>query len=310
MKIFNTLEQNSLFFSGNTENKGLSLALGFFDGVHLAHKKILSTAVSYAKENHLKSAVVTFQKSPGGYFDPKKNVSLQTLEDRLSLIEKTGIDYAFVLDFLEFKNLSAEDYLNNVLIKKLASKFIVTGFNHTFGLNRKGDSAFLRENEGFYRYVEVEKMRINNTLVSSTNIKKFIEKAYIKEANSILGYDFNIKGKVEHGLKLARELGYKTANISWPENIVKPPYGVYFGEVEYSGKKYKSLINWGIKPTIGSGNAPVAEAHLIGFDKEIYGETIKVCFKTPIRAEKKFNSTKELKEAISADIDTALSLKL
>ena len=294
-------------------NNNLSLALGFFDGVHIAHKEILKTAASLARENGIKSAVITFKKSPGAIIDPSnpaKNVTLQTLEDKLSLVEKTGIDFAYVLDFEDFKHLSAKEYLNDILIKNFAPKFIVTGFNHTFGArgfgSEAGNSEFLTAHQNLgYKYVEIEKMRLINTLVSSTNVKKFIEKAYIKEANTLLGSDFNIEGKVVSGMGLARELGFKTANLDWPENIVKPPFGVYFGAVEHRGVKYKALLNWGLKPTVTDGISnpkPVLEAHILGFDKEIYGDNIRVFFKLPLREEKKFSNIEELKAQIALDI--------
>jgi len=288
-------------------NQNLVLALGFFDGVHIAHKKILSTASNLALENNLKSAVVTFKKSPGGFFRKDKSINLQTLEDKLSLMEKEGLDYVFVLDFEDFMHLSADEYLKNVLIKYFSPKYIVTGFNHTFGArtsaNEAGNSEFLRKHQTLgYKYIEIEKMRLNNTLVSSTNIKKFIERAYIKEANALLGYDFNIKGRVVSGMGLARKLGFRTANLNWPENIVKPPYGVYFGVVEYEGNKFRALLNWGVKPTVSSIQEPVLEAHILDFNKEIYGDVIRVFFKLPIREEKKFLNIEELKTQITSDI--------
>lgn len=310
MEVFNSLNEN--------KNKPLSLALGFFDGVHTAHREILETAVFNAKENGIKSACITFKKSPAGFFDPKKNITIQTLNDRLNLMEKTGLDYVYMLDFSLFKDLSAENYLKNVLIKNFNPKFIVTGFNHTFGSKNaeiKGDSTYLKENESLgYKYIEIEKRRKNNVLISSTNIKKFLSEGYIKEGNALLGYKFSVEGRVEKGLQLARKLGYKTANIKWPDGVINLPYGVYSGGVEYLGKKYDALINWGVKPTIGASagaldasktiREPVLEAHILNFDKEIYGENIRVYFNFGIREEKKFSSLDELKGAIKKDIDS------
>jgi len=291
--------------------KNFSLALGFFDGVHRAHQKLLDTVNSLARDSGAESAVITFQKSPGGYFDSKKNINLQTLEARLSLIEKRGIDYTFVLDFEDFKDMDATTYLNDVLIKYFSPKYIVTGFNHTFGANKSGSAAFLYDNQNSnpkhpYKYVEVEKMKVNNTLVSSTNVKKFLEKGYVKEANLLLGYDFNINGTVVTGMGLARKLGFKTANILLPDNIVKPAYGVYYGAVSYKDKTYNSLINWGIKPTVNNSPIPVLEAHILNFDGDIYGENITVSLKEYLREEKKFSTVEELKRAISDDVNKCI----
>lgn len=304
MEIFNTLKHPKEPYSG----KITSIALGFFDGVHLAHRKILESAVNLAKKDGAgkKSAVLTFKKAPGGYFDPRKNINIQTLDDKIKMFEGLGLDIAYILDFEEYKNIEAIEYLR-LLVKQFAPNYIITGFNHTFGKKeegkKQGNSCFLREHQNLgYNYVEIEKMRLNNTLISSTNIKKFIELGYIKEANMLLGYDFNIEGEVVRGMGLARKLGYNTANIKWGENIVKPPYGVYFGMVEYNKIKYKALINWGVKPTIDNNLEPVLEAHILGFNKEIYGEKIRVFFKKPLREEKKFNNIYELKNAITNDI--------
>ncbi len=304
MEIFDTLKHPLSPENG----KIASIALGFFDGVHIAHKKILETTVNLAKGDGRgkKSAVITFQKAPGGYFNPNKGINIQTLEDRIKMIEAAGIDMAYILDFEEYKNIEAIEYLR-LLIQNFAPEYIITGFNHTFGKKEEGkiqgDSAFLRSSQSLgYTYVEIEKMRLNNTLVSSTNIKKFIELGYIKEANALLGYDFNIEDEVIKGMGLARQIGFNTANIKWRENIVKPPYGVYFGIVEYKGSQYKALINWGVKPTIDNNLQSILEAHILDFNKEIYGEKIRVFFKKPLREEKKFNNIQELKNAIINDI--------
>lgn len=308
MKIFNSPDKLWDITAENpvNYNKLTSIALGFFDGVHLAHKKILQTAVNLAKENGGKSAVITFQKAPGGYFDHQKNINIQTFADKIKILEDLGLDCVYVLDFEKYKNISAKEYLN-ILIKNFAPEYIITGFNHTFGSknieNCTGNSEFLHKHESLgYKYIEIEKMRLNNVLISSTNIKKFIELAYVKEANGLLGYDFNINGKVVKGMGLARKLGFNTANIEWPANIVKLPYGVYFGIVKYNDIKYKSLINWGVKPTVNNNQKAILEAHILDFNQEIYGKEIKVYFKKPLREEKKFNSIEELKTAIKNDI--------
>lgn len=305
MEIFTTLKHPIASDSAKIS----SIALGFFDGVHIAHKKILESAVNLAKSEGAdkKSAVITFKRSPGGYFDPNKGISIQAFEDKIKMFEALGIDIAYVLDFEEYKNIEADEYLM-LLVKQFAPKYIITGFNHTFGKKEdsktQGDSVFLRAHQNLgYKYVEIEKMRLNNTLISSTNIKKFIERAYIKEANTLLGYDFYIKGTVIKGMGLARKLGFNTANIKWPDNIVKPPYGVYFGGVELNNIQYNALINWGVKPTVDDKNEPVLEAHILNFNEDIYGKEIKVSLKKPIREEKKFNNIEELKFAISDDIN-------
>ena len=290
MKIINTL----------SENKNLVLSLGFFDGVHIAHQKIISQAVSISKKENLKSAVITFEKSPASCFLNYPCFNITTNDKKTELIKELGVDYLYILDFEKFKNLSAKDYIENVLIKNFSPNTIITGFNHTFGANKSGNSKLLHQYKDF-NYVELNEIKINDITVSSTNIKNFIQNGKIELANKMLGRNFSVSGNVVYGNQIARKLGYKTANIIFDKNIIKPKYGVYKGFVNYDGKKYQAIINFGIRPSIDKDLKETLEAHLINFDKEIYGENIEVEFTSKIRDEIKFHSFDELKNQIEKD---------
>lgn len=296
MQVINSLEKNN----------NLSLALGFFDGVHCAHKKLILKTVELAKANNIKSAVITFKESPYCVLSGNEPEYITSNEDKIKLIEEFGVDYLYILDFNKVKNLTADEYLNDIIIKNFNPKFILTGFNHTFGKNKTGDSSFLIKNARNYAYFELNKIDVEDKIVSSTNVRKFIKEGKIESANKMLERNFSITNKVVKGAQIARKLGFKTANLIWPEKIVKPKYGVYKGCVIYNNKKYDALVNFGVRPSIDKTLTETLEAHIINFDKEIYDEIVTVEFVSKIRDEIKFNSYDELKAQIESDYNSII----
>lgn len=270
----------------------VSLALGFFDGVHKGHQVVLS------KYNESKLAVITFKKHPLEVFG-KPCSYLSTLEKRADLIEKTGADYLFELDFTEeFSKITGEKYLQT-LIEYFHPTFITTGFNHTFGSDMRG-AKLLEEMQGKYnyKYIQIPPQKYNDEIISSSLIREYICKGDIHTANCMLGHRFSVKGKVIKGNQLGRQIGFPTANILYPSKTVNIPYGVYCTEVN----GMRAVTNYGIKPTIGN-YTPVMETHIIGFDKNIYGQDIEVEFIRKIRDEKKFDSINDLKLQIIKDTE-------
>ena len=283
------------------ELKGVSIGLGFFDGVHLAHQEIIKKTVECACANNAKSVIFTFYKNPLEVLTGKKYSYLTTREEKAKLIEELGVDYLFFLDFEKFKDIKAVDFIENILVKYFAPKCIVTGFNNHFGLGGKGTPELLREFslEFNYKYFEMAEIKFANETISSTLIKKYLENGELETVQNLLGRNFKISGEVVLGNKLGREISYPTANINWKEDIVKLPYGVYSGYVYYEGQKYLSIINWGMRPTVDTKE--VLEAHILDFNSDIYGKNIEVEFLGFVREPKKFNSLEELKEQISKD---------
>ncbi len=281
------------------ENIETSLALGFFDGIHVAHKKLIEKTVNYAQKNNLKSSVITFKEHPLTIIKGYNIKYLITLDEKIKIFEKYGIDELFILDFADFKDTEPKNYLG-LLKNTLNPKYIVTGFNHTFGKGGLGNSKYLKENqEKFnFKYEEISPIYINNELVSTTNIKKLLDDGKIKQANEMLGRNFKIEGMVKFGAKLGRELGFKTANIRWNNEIYKLPYGVYKGLV--LGKS--SLINFGTRPTV-DGATEVVEAHIKDFEGDLYGKNIEIEFLSKIRDEIKFNSIDELRAQIQKVVE-------
>ncbi len=295
MQIFNELN----------ENKGLSLAFGFFDGVHLGHQAVINSAVSYAKENGKKSAIITFKNHPCCFFNHIKPKYITKISDKFLLFEKLGVDYVYCLDFDEHLALmSASDYLNEVIIKHFGPSAISTGFNHYFGAEKSGNVKFLvKMQEQFnYKYFEVSPVLFNNEVISSTRIRENIAIGNIELVNSMLGFEYSIEETVIKGRQIGSTIGFKTANLVYPKDMLEPAFGVYAVRVRYGTKIYKAIANFGLRPTVDNTIHPVLEVHILDFDKDIYGEKLRVYFLKKIRGEKKFASLDELKEQIKKDI--------
>ena len=291
MKIFTELNKNP----------NLSLALGFFDGVHLGHKAVIKSAVDFAKQNGNKSAVVTFSDHPCCYFwgvCPKYILSRKQREEK---IEALGVDYLYELDFESIAGLTAQDYLKDILINHFTPVSISTGWNHNFGCKKSGDVKFLRKNSKKYdyEYFELPPQKIDNEIISSTTIRKLLSDGEIERANLMLGSKFSISGEVVKGNQIGRTIGFKTANLVYPPELIELPYGVYSVNTNYG----KAIANFGIRPTV-KGSQALLEVHILDFEKDIYGENLTVYFNKMIRAEKKFSSLDALKSQIKLDIKT------
>lgn len=291
------------------EKPNLSLALGFFDGVHEGHKVVLKNAVNLANQNGQKSAVITFKDHPLCYLQNRTPQYIVSLEDRLSLIESQGIDYAYILDFDEnIADLLAIDYLKEILVKNFSPKFITTGFNHYFGANKQGNASFLRtyQQEFGYKYFEIPPITFNNTLISSSKIRQFVADGDLEKIPSLLGENFFVKGRVITGERLGRTLSFPTANIVYPKEIIKISKGVYASFVEIEGKRYKAITNYGKRPTVNSNNSLSLESHIIDFNGNIYDKDIKISFVKKLRDEKKFPSLPDLKSQLVRDEQQAI----
>lgn len=286
-------------FTELNKNPNLSLALGFFDGVHLGHRAVIKSAVDFAKQNRNKSAVITFSDHPCCYFWGVCPKYILTRKQREQRIEELGVDYLYELDFESIAGLTAQDYLKDILVNHFTPVSISTGWNHNFGCKKSGDVKFLQDNSKKYgyEYFELSPQKVDNEIISSTTIRKLLSDGNIEKANDMLGSKFTITGKVVKGNQIGRTIGFKTANIVYPPELIELPYGVYSVNTNYG----KAIANFGIRPTVNGSHA-VLEVHILDFDKDIYGETITVEFNKMIRAEKKFASLDTLKEQISLDI--------
>lgn len=289
------------------ENKSLSLAFGFFDGVHIGHQAVIKRAVDYAKEHNTKSAIVTFQDHPCCFFYNLQPKYIIKKHDKIKFFEKLGIDYLYFIKFDEYlAMMDASQYLKDVIIKNFAPVAISTGFNHFFGSKKSGDVQLLctMQNEFCYNYFEIQPVLYNSEVVSSTRIRDDLALGNIELVNSMLGYNYFLEETIVEGDKIGRQIGFKTANLIYPDNLVEIGRGVYKVRIDYNGQIYDGIANYGHRPTVSKCKKSILEVHILNFDKEIYGETIKVTFFKKIRDEKKFSSLDELKSQITQDINS------
>lgn len=271
-----------------------SLILGFFDGVHIAHQAVINSALEFSDN----TALITFKESPAKYFNREYEYILSR-EESAAKIKSMGVREVIELEFNKIANLTAEEYLL-FLKKNFSPASISTGFNHTFGKNKTGNAEFLRENQNKYgyKYFCTPALKINGEIVSSTFIKKLLREGNVEYANFLLNSNFLLEGTVIKGAQLGRTIGFPTANIKYPESIVKIPYGVYSARIE--GKR--AVLNWGMKPTVHNTIEPVVEAHILNFESDLYEKNIKIEILKKIRDEIKFQSLDELKQQIERDI--------
>jgi len=286
------------------------ITIGTFDGVHEGHRKIIEHLKDEAQKINGETVIITFHPHP------RKIVSssilgirlINTLDEKIELFEDAGIDHLVIIPFTEvFANQSAEDYIENFLVKKFHPHTIIIGYDHRFGRDRLGDYHLLEDKAPVYKYVmrEIPKHVLDEIAISSTKIREAIVHSDFETANKLLGYHFFFEGIVVDGDKLGRKLGYPTANLKiTDEEKIIPGNGIYAVYVEIhklKGKKrFKGMMSIGFRPTV-DGKKRVIEVNIFDFDELIYGETIRVYVKKYLRAEIKFNSLDELSKQIGQD---------
>ena len=287
-----------------TENKNIAVALGYFDGIHIGHRKILQTLIQNAKAMGIKCAVVTFEDNPANHLKNEKTLNIQTYKDREIILASLGVDYLYELDFEKYKHMQANEYLKDVIVKYLKPKLIVVGYNHTFGKNKEGNPNYLQEFKNLYNYeciVMPEVLYHDKEPVSSSIIRKRIEYGHLNAIKAFLGRYFSVRNSVVKGARVASSLGYPTANLVWPDSMVKLPYGVYHGFAMVDRKMYPALISWGVKPTLTQGKNEILEVHLYNFNENLYGKIINVLFSKKVRDEEKFGNILVLKTQLQKD---------
>lgn len=277
-----------------------TVALGTFDGLHLAHMEIIKKAMQISKENKTKCGVMFFDSLPVNSFGGNVKHLMNTAEK----IEILDTDFVYVESFNEsFYNKSPEEFVE-YLKTTLKAGYVCVGYNYRFGKNASGDVDTLKKLCFDYGInVEIQpELCENGDVVSSTRIRKCIADGNVKEAEILLGRPYCIRGIVERGLQNGRKFGIPTANISYENGKMLPESGVYAGYVMVNDKKYKSVINVGNNPTF-DGSRITVEPHIIDFDRDIYGEEITAMFIDRIRGEIRFSSVNELVKQINKDID-------
>lgn len=281
-----------------------SAAIGNFDGVHLGHKEIISMINGIAERKSTRSCLLTFDPHPQKVLAGKDVSLIVPVKEKLLLLEQAGIDCAVSLKFTrELSQLSAEEFVENVLIKKLRIKDIVVGPDFMFGKNRSGNAGLLKEmgkKYGFETHV-INPRKLGDEVISSSLIRQKIADGEIVKLNNLLGYEYFLRGTIVEGEKRGREIGFPTTNIDSKWELLPKP-GVYATMAVLKGTRYKSITNIGFRPTFGH-NKLLIETHLFDFSGSVYGEEIKVEFYQRLRDEKKFESVDDLIACIILDVE-------
>jgi len=287
------------------------VTIGTFDGVHIGHQKIIERLVNTAKQENLKSVVLTFFPHPRMVLQKDANIKLiHTIEERSNILNQLGIDYLCIKKFTKaFSRLSAEEFVADILVKQLNIKKIIIGYDHHFGRNRSANIDDLKRFGEIYNFEveEISAQDINDVSVSSTKIRTALEEGDIETANSFLGTNFMLHGKVTKGKGLGKTIHFPTANIDIAENYkLIPKQGVYVVRATYKNQTLFGIMNIGMNPTISDNTKQTIEVHFFNFNENIYDENITVEILTRIRDEQKFESLEALKKQIEKDKIIAL----
>lgn len=291
----------------------IALTIGNFDGIHFGHQKILQKLKSEAKKRNLNSALLTFEPHPAKIFGKNPQNRIYNLSEKVRILKiENYIDYLFIISFdKNFIEIPANDFLKNILLKNINMKYLLIGYDFCFGKDRKGNAKFLDDNAKKlnFEFEQIAEQKRNDQTYSSSFVRTLIEDGKIKEANNILTRKFSISGIVIKGRGLAKDLGYRTANILPKQYQIRPKFGVYRVEISIANSDFlPAILNFGIKPTITDDERQIFEIHILNFNKDIYGKKVRIRFLDFIRDEKKFNNINELKEQIGKDICKSLKL--
>ena len=286
-----------------------AITIGTFDGVHIGHKKIIERLTSVAKENNLESIILTFFPHPRMVLQKDASIRLiNTMEERSQILDRTGLNHLVIHPFsTEFSQLPAKEYVKQMLVNYLKAEKIIIGYDHRFG---KGRTANIQDliaygKEFDFDVEEISQQDIEDVAVSSTKIRRALEVGEIEKANKYLGYNFMLTGKIEKGNQIGRTLGYPTANMQIMETYkLIPKSGVYVVKSCIDNKTYYGMMNIGNNPTVG-GKKQTIETYFFDAEFNLYEKKLQIELLKRIRDEKKFDSMKDLKEAMSDDEDFA-----
>ena len=284
-----------------------SACIGYFDGMHIGHMKLVSEMILEADRKHLKKALITFHPDPWVVLKNIEHIPhITSMNERIEIGESLNLDYWIIIPFTkelsQMSNVEFENMLSNLNVKSL-----VCGFDYSYGYKGSGNIHTLKQ-QTLFDVIEVESVKYNNAKISSTRIENTLKDGNVHEIIHLLGRYYSIKGKVVPGKSLGKTIGFPTANIKCKYNSILPKPGVYIGYVTIDEKSYKTMINIGNNPTFNYQNQLSIEAHILDFNLDIYGKEIEVSFVDRIRDEIKFNSKNELISQLMIDIEKARQL--
>jgi riboflavin kinase/FMN adenylyltransferase len=302
MKLFTDLKE-----IGGIENT--VIAFGNFDGVHKGHQELMRRTVNCAVSTDLKSAVFTFSNHPKNVISNKLKVkNILPWGEKVKILSDLGIDYVVTVPFDEaIRFMEPEEFIVNILVKKLKMKEAYCGFDYRFGRDGKGTPEVLMKvglSHSFGIHI-LEPYMVGGEIVSSTLIRSYIEDGGVNKCLGLMGRYYSTKGIVIRGNRFGRTLGFPTLNITIDEDMVNPANGVYVTYCNYAGIRYPSITNVGNRPTVSSTQARNIETHIFNFDKEVYGKEIRVEFLERLRPEMTFENVESLAVQIKEDCLTA-----
>ena len=287
------------------DDEAISLAMGFFDGVHLGHQKVILKAKQKANEKKIKLAVMTFDKHPSVQFQKKPERSIKyltSMEKKISLMEGLGVDIFYILTLNnDLASLTPQDFVTKYMID-LHAQVVVAGFDYTYG---KKDIANMDTLSKYahqqFEVVTVPELISEDQKISSTRIRAAIDKGQINDVNRLLGYEYQTIGEVVHGEARGRELGFPTLNLEFNEHIRIPGPGIYVTRVQVSGVWYRGMASIGYNVTFGQDRELTVEINLFDFNEMIYGQQVTVEWLSYLRSEIKFDGIDGLISQLNQD---------
>ena len=300
-------------FNLNAQHKASIILIGNFDGVHLGHQKLFKLAKDYKKRYSLKLGVLTSEPMPKMYFNKNiKNFRISNQKQKINLLNKLNVDFVITKKFnKDFSKTLSTEFIENILKKKLKAKFIFVSNNFRFGNKRKGNVKQLikYEKKCNYKIIKPKPLLVKKKVVSSSLIRKYLQKGKLDEVNKLLNRKWSIEGKVQKGKQLGKKIGFPTANIDIKDYVLACP-GVYVVRVKTTNKFkiIRGIANLGYRPTF-KGKKILLEVHLFNFSGNLYNKNLTVDFLKFIRKEKKFKNVEQLKKQIKVDLSKAKKIK-
>jgi len=289
-------------------HRGCAATIGSFDGVHLGHQAVLGQLAERAQDLHLPATLITFEPHPREYFQPDSAPPrLTRFREKMEALRRCGIDRVVCLRFDAYlAGLSAEEFIRVILLEGVAVKYLVIGDDFHFGSQRGGNFTTLQQAGGEHGFtvVNMHTFNIGDSRVSSTRIREALQAGDLETAEALLGRTYRMSGRVAHGDKRGRTIGFPTANIHL-HRAVAPVDGVFAVEMYgIPGEPVSGVANVGVRPTV-DGTRSLLEVHLFDFDRDIYGAHVQVSFLQKLRPERRFDSFAELRQQIMRDADQA-----
>lgn len=287
---------------------------GTFDGVHVGHQKILARLTEVAHQANGESVVITFWPHPRlVLFPDQKDLRLlSSLDEKADLLAQYKIDHLVVIEFNKaFAATTSHDFIQRILVDKIGTKKLVIGYDHRFGRNREGSFEYLKENSHEFglEVEEIPRLDIDHVGISSTKIRKALLAGDVETANTYLGTEYMLTGKVVKGAQVGRKIGFPTANIAVEEAYkLIPDDGIYAVRIRVKEQRYQGMLYIGTRPTIGEKLERTIEVNIFGFDQDIYDETVRVYFVALLRGDEKFSNLTLLQQQLAKDKQAALAV--